>query len=196
MANHTIYNPGPQPKFKATSKKPKLKYKKVIVQGHVTNHRKEINWHMIERMAHVGTTPQEMAYILEISEPTLRQYEEFLSVYRRSYCVGNASLRRRQWRRAMEGSDTMLKWLGIQRLGQKDALQLSGDPLNPLEVQVTNIDLNRLNVEQLRQLEALYAEAEVPAGEQIIDVQDASNEQALALTPVVKVNGRTNGKSK
>jgi hypothetical protein len=90
----------------------------------------------------------------------------------------------------------MLQWLSINRLGFKDAIQISGDPLNPLEVQM-NVDLNRLSVDELKQMEQLMAKAEVPASEQIIDNQ-IDQPQVLLPAPVVpvKLNGRANGRTK
>lgn len=80
---------------------------------------------MVERMAMLDCSIQEVTCILMCSDDTLDDackrdkgvpIKTFLARYR---AIGDMSLRRKQMKVALEdGNVTMLRWLGIQRLGQ------------------------------------------------------------------------------
>ena len=63
----------------------------------------------------------------------------FEEVYPRFSSQGKASLRRMQWKRALDGSDTILKWLGIQYLNQKDKQEINTKQDHTLEIKRTII---------------------------------------------------------
>lgn len=47
--------------------------------------------------------------------------------------AGRGALRGRQYTKAMAGGDAMLKWLGINMLGQTNRVNIGGIPGNPVE---------------------------------------------------------------
>ena len=86
--------------------------------------RKTIDPLKVIELASKSLTVEEIAATLDVSADTLtRHYAEQLA---RGRELCNASLRKRQYERAIEGSDKMLIHLGKNRLGQKDAIEHSG----------------------------------------------------------------------
>lgn len=73
---------------------------------------------VITDLAEIGCTMSELEKLTGLSEDTL--HRRFAGAIEKGQATLNMSLRRKQVRRALEGSDTMLIWLGKQRLGQKD----------------------------------------------------------------------------
>jgi len=99
---------------------------------------KPIDVALAVKLAGINCTDVEIAHILNVSHDTLARRKqadpEFLAAFEHGRASGKASLRRKQFEKAMAGSDTMLIWLGKQLLGQRDRHELSGDPDNPLTV--------------------------------------------------------------
>jgi len=99
---------------------------------------KEVDVKTAEKLALIQCTDIEMALCLGVSVDTLtrRKQEDaqFAEIIERGRANGRMSLRRRQFEKAMAGSDTMLVWLGKNLLGQRDKHEFSGDPDNPLTV--------------------------------------------------------------
>lgn len=87
-------------------------------------HPRPIDLATVARCAQIGCTIEEIAAVLGFSRSDF--YErmeadpEIRGKIESGHDRGKVSLRRRQHRRAMSGSDTMLIWLGKQRLGQRD----------------------------------------------------------------------------
>jgi hypothetical protein len=98
--------------------------------------RKPIDQQKVIDLASIGCTVEEIAAMLDVSKDTLeRRFADTVDLGRRKR---NASLRRKQFEKAMKGSgDTgMLIWLGKQCLGQRDKSEnevsgKGGAPLNP-----------------------------------------------------------------
>jgi hypothetical protein len=65
--------------------------------------------------------------------------EAFAAAVEQARGQGRATLRRRQWHRANNGSDTMLIWLGKNMLGQSDRHELGGPGGGPIEMVVTGV---------------------------------------------------------
>lgn len=92
----------------------------------------------VEQLAAIDCSYAEMAAVLSCSEDTLLR--RFADVIKRGRENGKASLKRKQFKLAMDGNATMLIWLGKQRLGQSDRqeyrignlAQLSDDELKRL----------------------------------------------------------------
>ena len=82
--------------------------------------KKEIDYNIVEKLAHIQCTQAEIAEILEISTRTLQKDKEFLRLYKKGIESGKSSLRRLQWKGAEAGNNSMLIWLGKQYLGQRD----------------------------------------------------------------------------
>lgn len=103
----------------------------------------EQDWEKIIGLIRIQCTAEEICGIFGFSEDTLsRRIQEadwldansFAELYKKHQHEGKASLRRAQWKAAMDGNPTMLVWLGKNNLGQTDqqAITLSGDSENPL----------------------------------------------------------------
>jgi len=82
--------------------------------------KKPIDLELVEDLAGIMCTHEEIAQILKVSVSTLEHNEEFLQVYKRALNTAKSSLRRRQYQAAMDGSNALLIWLGKQYLGQTD----------------------------------------------------------------------------
>ncbi len=81
---------------------------------------KVIDYALVERLASIQCTQEEIANILEVSTKTLQRDEEFCLIYKKGLDNGRMSLRRYQWEAAKKGNTTMLVWLGKQYLGQRE----------------------------------------------------------------------------
>jgi len=97
---------------------------------------KELNLEQLKALVRIQCTAEECASILEMSDVTLDTrlkeagYGGFLDFYKRYNHEGRASLRRAQWKAAIDqGNPTMLIWMGKQMLGQKDRhdVEVSGN---------------------------------------------------------------------
>ena len=101
---------------------------------------KEIDWAEFDKLCLMHATLEEIAGWFEVSTPTVtaRVKEEygrsFSEVWTEKSAAGKASLRRKQFIKAMEGNSTMLVWLGKQYLGQSDKKELSGPDARPITV--------------------------------------------------------------
>lgn len=81
--------------------------------------KKEIDYQMVEKLASIMATQEEIATFLNISVRTLQRDKEFCRVYKKGLESGKMSLRRKQFKLADKNA-TMGIWLGKQYLGQKD----------------------------------------------------------------------------
>ena len=92
---------------------------------------KVIDWKQVELMCKILCTESEIASVLEIHIDTL--YEKckaehgmiFPEYYKQFSDQGKMSMRRAQYKKALEGHPTMLIWLGKQMLGQRDQVEFS-----------------------------------------------------------------------
>lgn len=103
----------------------------------------EINWELVDYLASIRCTSEEIAGACGCDNETLRlhftkrklgsTFQEYLDEKR---SLGRASLRRKQFEVAQTGNVTMLIWLGKQLLDQKDRNDItSGDaPLPSNEI--------------------------------------------------------------
>lgn len=80
----------------------------------------ELDYKLIEKLAHIQCTQAEIADVLGVSTKTLQRDEEFCRIYKKGMNEGRTSLRRMQYDSAKKGSVSMQIWLGKQYLGQKD----------------------------------------------------------------------------
>jgi hypothetical protein len=82
---------------------------------------KDIDEERVRGYAQVGCTNEEIGSLLGVSADTIeRRFRPALTAGRAELRM---SLRRSQVKKAMEGSDTMLIWLGKQLLAQKNEPQ-------------------------------------------------------------------------
>ena len=81
----------------------------------------KIDYDMVEKLAGIQCTQQEIASFLGCSVDTLQRDETFCGIYKKGMENGKMSLRRMQYKLA-EKNPTMAIWLGKQYLGQKDTI--------------------------------------------------------------------------
>lgn len=92
---------------------------------------------LIESLAHIMCTDEEIAGILGASIDTLLNNDNkelFRTAIEKGRQGGKSSLRREQWKLAQKGNASMLIWLGKQWLGQTDKVEAttSFEDLTPL----------------------------------------------------------------
>lgn len=86
----------------------------------------EVDFSEVDKLCQIQCTGEEIASFFGISYDTLErrckeQFKMSLAEYiKEKSAKGKSSLRRLQWKAAMNGSVTMLIWLGKQYLGQTD----------------------------------------------------------------------------
>jgi hypothetical protein len=107
---------------------------------------------IVERSAAIGCTRDEIAAVLGIGRSTFYRHldseEGLRDALEHGFAKGRATLRRAQWKGAVEdGNPTMLVWLGKQLLGQRDTqstqtLDKDGIPIDPI-VPVLNVTMAR-----------------------------------------------------
>lgn len=81
--------------------------------------RKRIDYEVVEKLAMLMCTEEEIANYLNISTRTLQRDEEFCRIYKKGLDMGKMSLRRTQFKLAQKSS-AMAIFLGKQYLGQSD----------------------------------------------------------------------------
>lgn len=96
----------------------------------------EIDWKQVEELAAIMCTQIEIAAVLGISTKTLQRSKKFWEVYDRGREKAKTSLRRAQFKKAMDGNTTMLIWLGKQYLEQREKT----DNINKNEDIITIVD--------------------------------------------------------
>ena len=88
--------------------------------------KKQIDFEQLEGMCRLQMTKEDICTVLDIDEKTLTArikeqcgvgFSEFIDRYREE---GKMSIRAQQYKRALTGSDRMLRWLGINWLGQSE----------------------------------------------------------------------------
>lgn len=90
--------------------------------------KKVIDYEMVERLASIMATQEEIASFLDMSSRTLQRDGEFCRVYKKGLEKGKMSLRRQQFKLA-ENNTAMAIFLGKNYLGQSDKqdIDLNGD---------------------------------------------------------------------
>lgn len=76
----------------------------------------------IKQLASIGCTDAEIALVCDVGETTLRA--RFGDLLQRGHAEFKSRIREMQFKRALEGSDTMLIWLGKVVLGQKEQSEI------------------------------------------------------------------------
>jgi hypothetical protein len=93
--------------------------------------RKDIDAELIRKLAGIQCTHAEIAQVVGCSESHIdKKYGPQISDWREA---GKASLRRKQWEKAMDGNITMLIWLGKQYLDQSDRT-INDATFEPIEI--------------------------------------------------------------
>lgn len=79
---------------------------------------KKIDPELLDKLAAIHCTMEEMAAVFDCSVDTLER--RFADVIKKGKAKGRASLRRLQYESAQKGNTGMLVWLGKQLLNQRD----------------------------------------------------------------------------
>lgn len=82
-----------------------------------------IDYKLVEELAHIQCTQEEIASVLKLGVRTLQNDEQFMRIYKDGMQEGKKSLRRLQWESARKGNTAMLIWLGKQYLSQREPKQ-------------------------------------------------------------------------
>jgi hypothetical protein len=121
--------------------------------------KKEIDFQIVEDLAKIFCTQEEIAGILHVSVDTLQRSEKFCGIYKTAQETAKSSLRRAQWAMVEKGNTGMAIWLGKQYLGQKDKTdhEITGKDGAPIKTETT------LNVsEEVKKYARLLANVAVP----------------------------------
>ena len=89
----------------------------------------KIDYEMVEKLAGIQCTQQEIASFLGCSVDTLQRDETFCGLYKKGQENGKMSLRRIQYKLA-EKNPTMAICLGKQYLKQRDNIEVEHDAKN------------------------------------------------------------------
>ena len=86
----------------------------------------EIDQDIFEGLCEIQCTQSEISSVLKVSEDTILRWcketygETFAVSFKKHSEGGKSSLRKAQWKAALNGNSTMLIWMGKQVLGQVD----------------------------------------------------------------------------
>lgn len=95
--------------------------------------RKPIDLELVEKLAALQCTGEEIAAIVKCTPRSLQRHPETMAAIARGREHGKVSLRRLQWKVAQEKeSVAMLIWLGKQWLGQSERVRVGGENESPL----------------------------------------------------------------
>ncbi len=84
--------------------------------------RKKIDKALVEKLAAIHCTIEEIAGICECSRDTIeRRYKNLIAMHK---AQGKGRLRRLQWEAAQKGNTGMMIWLGKQILNQRDVMDI------------------------------------------------------------------------
>ena len=89
----------------------------------------KIDYDMVEKLAGIQCTQQEIASFLGCSVDTLQRDETFCGIYKKGMDSGKMSLRRIQYKLA-EKNTAMAIFLGKQYLGQRDNIEVEHNAQN------------------------------------------------------------------
>ena len=103
--------------------------------------KKKLDYELVEKLASIHCTQEEIAEVLSVSARTLQRDREFCRIYKKGMQMGKISIRRAQFKKALDGDTSMLIWLGKQLLGQKDQLKNEVDVTQPIQLLVDRTDL-------------------------------------------------------
>lgn len=101
--------------------------------------KKEIDYDMVEKLANIQCTQEEIASFLGVSVRTLQRDEEFCRIYKKGQENGKMSLRRIQYKLA-EKNTSMAIFLGKQYLGQRDNIEVQSSQLDKVSELLNKIE--------------------------------------------------------
>ena len=101
----------------------------------------KIDYTIVEKLASIMCTQEEIATFLGCSVDTLQRDDTFCGIYKKGQETGKMSLRRTQFKLA-EKNPTMAIWLGKQYLKQRDNIDIKSENTNRITI------VNDLNNEE------------------------------------------------
>lgn len=101
--------------------------------------KKEIDYDIVEKLANIQCTQEEIASFLGVSVRTLQRDEEFCHIYKKGQENGKMSLRRIQYKLA-EKNTAMAIFLGKQYLGQRDNVEVQSSQLDKVSELLNKIE--------------------------------------------------------
>ena len=101
--------------------------------------KKEIDYDMVEKLANIQCTQEEIASFLGVSVRTLQRDEDFCRIYKKGQENGKMSLRRIQFKLA-EKNTSMAIFLGKQYLGQRDNVEVQSSQLDKVSELLNKIE--------------------------------------------------------
>jgi hypothetical protein len=96
----------------------------MLTRGKAGRPRRDVSSVQVTRLAELGCTVEEIAYVVGCHRDTLYARPDLRQAITKGSAVGKVSLRRLQWKAARKGSAAMLIWLGKQLLGQSDKVDV------------------------------------------------------------------------
>lgn len=97
--------------------------------------KKKLDWKVIEDLASIGCTQEEICHVIECCPATLKNHkadnEKFLAIYKRAKGKFRESIRRQQYNLMLHGGKngtgctTAAIWLGKNELGQRDNIDVA-----------------------------------------------------------------------
>lgn len=102
--------------------------------------KKGIDFEVLSELCRLHCTGEECASVLKVDYDTLnKRIQEkygfgFSDYYKKQSGSGKVSLRRAQWRSALEGNVAMMIWLGKQYLGQTEKTEMSHNGGMPVRI--------------------------------------------------------------
>lgn len=102
--------------------------------------KKVIDYMLVEELAAIFCTQQEIANIMKCDLRTLQRDEQFCHIYTKGIDVAKSSLRRMQYKTAMNGNVSMQIWLGKQYLNQREPVQDMTMPSEELDDDMSALD--------------------------------------------------------
>ena len=94
--------------------------------------RKSLDVEMIERLASIGCTIEEIASVVGCCRDTL--HRRFSDTLKKGQDTAKVSLRRMQWKSAAMGNVTMQIWLGKNMLGQSNKHEIQSQEAQVIQV--------------------------------------------------------------
>ena len=95
--------------------------------------KKVIDYNLVEKLANIMCTQEEIATMFDCDVRTLQRDEEFCRVFKKGKENGKMSLRRTQFKLA-EKNPTMAIFLGKQYLGQRDNIEVKAENTNRITI--------------------------------------------------------------
>lgn len=99
----------------------------------------KLDYELIEKLAGIMCTQEEIASFIGCSVDTLQRDETFCGIYKKGLNNGKMSLRRKQWKLA-DKNPTMAIWLGKQYLKQRDTFEVESKQLVKVEELLNKIE--------------------------------------------------------